>query len=325
MPTAVAPSASALTMSAPERTPGVEQDRTPGRRLGDAGQAVERGQAAVGLPAAVVGDVDAVGARVDGAARVVGVADALEHQRQRASASAARPGRPRSADRRTSSAQSRRRPSGCPPAPARAGTGTPGRTCSSARQRPRSCGKLLGGQVAWPPAGDPGVQGDHDGLEARSSARRTRLSASSGRSGMYSWKNPGVSPNPRPPPPSGRLDSVEATIGTPAAAAASAVARSPCPSWAHSPMTPIGARNTGVGSRRPNRSTDRSRWLAPTSIRGIRPHWLERGDVGALGVLVARAARHVGQHRRRQRLRGPRLQLGERHRQGRHGPASPAR
>src|SRR5450631_1992940 len=40
--------------------------------------------------------------------------------------------------------------------------------------------------------------------------------------------------------------SVEATIGTPVDTAARAVARSPWPPCAHSPMTPIGAMNTGT-------------------------------------------------------------------------------
>jgi hypothetical protein len=66
--------------------------------------------------------------------------------------------------------------------------------------------------------------------------------------------------------------SVEATIGTPVAAAALAVARSPCPSGSHSAITPTGAISSGVGSRRSNSCTDRSRSAAPTSIRGISPH-----------------------------------------------------
>ena len=70
----------------------------------------------------------------------------------------------------------------------------------------------------------------------------------------------------------GSTDSVEATIGTPVRAAAAAVARSPCPSWAHRPSTPMGAMNSGEGSVIPNSSTDRSRLVAPTNIRGIRPH-----------------------------------------------------
>jgi hypothetical protein len=38
-------------------------------------------------------------------------------------------------------------------------------------------------------------------------------------------------------------------------------------------MTPIGAISSGDGSVIPNSSTVRSRWDAPTNIRGIRPHW----------------------------------------------------
>ena len=70
----------------------------------------------------------------------------------------------------------------------------------------------------------------------------------------------------------GSTDSVEAIIGTPVAAAADAVARSPWPSWAHRPITPIGAISSGDGSVRPNNRTDRSRRAAPTNIRGITPH-----------------------------------------------------
>ena len=70
----------------------------------------------------------------------------------------------------------------------------------------------------------------------------------------------------------GSTDRVEATIGTPVRAAAAAVARSPCPSWAHRPITPMGAMNSGEGSVIPNSSTDMSRFAAPTNIRGTTPH-----------------------------------------------------
>ena len=69
----------------------------------------------------------------------------------------------------------------------------------------------------------------------------------------------------------GSTDRVEAIIGTPVRAAAAAVARSPCPSWAHRPITPMGAMNSGEGRVIPNSSTDRSRCTAPTNIRGITP------------------------------------------------------
>ena len=109
-------------------------------------------------------------------------------------------------------------------------------------------------------------------LKPAASARCTRLAASSRSFGVYSWKNPGVSPRAAATSSIGSTVRVEATIGTPVRAAARAVARSPCPSWAHRPITPIGAMNTGDGSVRPNSSTDRSRCAAPTNIRGMRPH-----------------------------------------------------
>ena len=109
-------------------------------------------------------------------------------------------------------------------------------------------------------------------LKPAASARCTRLAASSRSVGVYSWKNPGVSPKAAATSSIGSTVSVEATIGTPVRAAARAVARSPWPSWAHSPMTPIGAMNSGDGKVSPNNSTDRSRCAAPTNMRGIRPH-----------------------------------------------------
>ncbi|PQM45445.1 hypothetical protein C1Y40_04408 [Mycobacterium talmoniae] len=103
------------------------------------------------------------------------------------------------------------------------------------------------------------------------SARCTKLAARSRSFGVYSWKNPGVSPNSAATSSNGSAVSVDTIIGTPVAAAARAVARSPWPSWPQMPITPIGARNTGDGSRIPNNSTDRSRSAAPMNIRGISP------------------------------------------------------
>jgi len=37
-------------------------------------------------------------------------------------------------------------------------------------------------------------------------------------------------------------------------------------------MTPIGRMNNGVGSSMPNSDTDKSRWVAPTSMRGMMPY-----------------------------------------------------
>ena len=61
---------------------GIEQHRHPVGGLDDARQAVDRRQTAVGLAAAVIRAVDPVHPAVDGPAGVVGMADALEQQRQ---------------------------------------------------------------------------------------------------------------------------------------------------------------------------------------------------------------------------------------------------
>ena len=61
---------------------GVEQDRQPVSGLDGSGQCFQGGEAAVGLPAAVVGAVDAVNAGVTGPPGVLGVTDALDDQWQ---------------------------------------------------------------------------------------------------------------------------------------------------------------------------------------------------------------------------------------------------
>ena len=81
MPTAVAPSASALTTSTPERTPESNRTGIPSAAATTPGRKSIAG-ALRRLPAAVVGAVDAVDAVVPGAAHVVGVADSLEQQRE---------------------------------------------------------------------------------------------------------------------------------------------------------------------------------------------------------------------------------------------------
>lgn len=80
-----------------------------------------------------------------------------------------------------------------------------------------------------------------------------------------------MSPNSAATSSIGSSVSVEAIIGTPVRAAARAVARSPCPSWAQRPITPTGAMNSGDGNVVPNSSTDRSRRAAPTIMRGTSP------------------------------------------------------
>jgi hypothetical protein len=66
---------------------------------------------------------------------------------------------------------------------------------------------------------------------------------------------------------------VDATIGTPVLAAALATARSPCPSWAQMPMTPIGAMKIGVASFMPNSLIDMSLFEPSTIILGTSPHF----------------------------------------------------
>ena len=86
---------------------------------------------------------------------------------------------------------------------------------------------------------------------------------------------PGVSPMAAATSSSGSLVRVETTIGTPVAAAARAAARSPWPSWVQSPVTPIGAMNSGLASFMPKRLMERSRVEQSTIIRGIRPQCLK--------------------------------------------------
>ena len=125
-------------------------------------------------------------------------------------------------------------------------------------------------------------------LKPAASARCTRLAAKSRSVGVYSWKKPGVSANSAATSSIGSTVSVEATIGTPVRAAARAVARSPCPSWAHNPITPMGAMNTGDGSVSPNSSTDRSRSFGADEHPRDQSPIPEGLAVGPLGALVAR-------------------------------------
>ena len=131
--------------------------------------------------------------------------------------------------------------------------------------------KVRGAEVARAPTREPGVQGDDDALEAG------RLGAGDEARGQVAvlwcvqlekpWRIAEFGGHLLHRVGGGR----RAIIGTPVRAEACAVARSPWPSWAHRPMTPTGAMRIGEGSVIPKRSTDRSRSLAPTNIRGIRP------------------------------------------------------
>ena len=70
-------------------------------------------------------------------------------------------------------------------------------------------------------------------------------------------------------------------------------------------MTPTGAMNKGVGGRMPNSDTDRSRSVAPTSIRGTIPYREKASTLARWVLPVAGAAGDVEVHPRGQHL-GPR-------------------
>ena len=79
-----APSASAIAMSSPRRTPPSTQTSSPAVDRGDdLGEHVDAGRDAIELARAVVADDDAVDAVLDREPRVLGGEDALEHDRQR--------------------------------------------------------------------------------------------------------------------------------------------------------------------------------------------------------------------------------------------------
>ena len=85
----------------------------------------------------------------------------------------------------------------------------------------------------------------------------------------------------------GSTVSVEATIGTPVRAAARAVARSPWPSWAHSPMTPIGAMNSGAGKRQAEQFNGQIALCGADEHARDQTPPLESLAVGPLRALVA--------------------------------------
>ena len=115
-------------------------------RLGDVGQQPDRGRGAVQVVPAVVGHRDRGDARVDGPLGVVDPGDALEHERARPTATAARRRPPRTAGpsastarrRRRTSARARRRPAGS----ARSGRGS--RRTRSHCVQPRGPGQRRG-------------------------------------------------------------------------------------------------------------------------------------------------------------------------------------
>jgi hypothetical protein len=98
------------------------------------------------------------------------------------------------------------------------------------------------------------------------SARVSRLAATAGSLGQYSWNHRGASPIAWATASSGRDEAVLRISGTPTARAARATASS-ASAWTMD-STPIGARRTGTGDRRPSSSTVRSRRLMSRRWRG---------------------------------------------------------
>ena len=108
--TARAPRASALTTSLPRRMPPSSRISTSSPTASTtAGQRADRGRRAVEVVAAVVRDRDRVGADVDRAPGVVGVHDALDHERAAPRLAQPRDVRPRSAAACPSTRRRRRR------------------------------------------------------------------------------------------------------------------------------------------------------------------------------------------------------------------------
>ena len=108
---------------------------------------------------------------------------------------------------------------------------------------------------------------------------------------------------------------VEATIGTPVLAAASAVRRSPWPSGSQMPMTPTGASSRGVGQLGAEQRHGQVALGATHEHAGHQAPAVEGLDVRPLGVLVTGTTGHVGQQLLAHLLFGPALPVGERHRQ----------
>ena len=111
-------------------------------------------------------------------------------------------------------------------------------------------------------------------------ARRSRLAVTASSVGQYSWYQRG--------PLGSAISSsvcdaaVEATTGSPSAAAARAEASSP--SGCRIDCTPIGASSSGAGIRVPSTLVDQSRAVLSRSIRGTNP-W--RSNAARLARIVA--------------------------------------
>ena len=92
-----APSASAMAMSRPRRTPpSTHTSARPSTAVDDLGEDVDRGRDPIELPRTVVADDDAVDAVLDGEAGVLGGQDALERRAGATTTTGSSRGRPRS-------------------------------------------------------------------------------------------------------------------------------------------------------------------------------------------------------------------------------------
>ena len=271
-----------MSTSDPVRTP--ESNRTSRRSptaSAISGQGVQRGDGAVDLAAAVVGDDDSVHARVGGLARVVRVQDALEHDRPvpvLPQEGQLIPGVVGAGEHRHP-AQHRRDQVVLgrllqPREEGRVGEGDGG---ADAAQE----GQVGLVQVLGAPGEGPGVQGDDEvGEPGRAGAlqdadadlvvvRPVELEPARRRRPFASATSSMVCE-----------EAVESTIGRPSAAAARAVASSPS-GWMID-CTPTGASSTGAGIRVPSTVVLRSRPSAPRSMRGHQTVPLESLAVGAV-------------------------------------------
>ena len=226
-------------------------------------QRVERGDGAVDLAAAVVRHDDAVDARVDRGPGVVGVEDALEHDRQRV--------------RSRSQARSSHVRVGSPNMPAHRSTLSPARVLGQGGVE-GGVGEVVGDagaleerqvggvEVGRPPAQHEGVDRDDErrvagGLGPADERRRdlavgrpVELVPAGPGAGRLGHRLQGVGGG-------GRLGEDEARGGAARADASS-------PSGCTIACTPIGASTTGAGMAVPSTVVDRSRRPTSRSIRG---------------------------------------------------------
>ena len=172
--------------------------------------------------------------------------------------------------------------------------GTPGRWCSW----PGICHAAAGSstsQVPGPPAGHPGVQGDDDAVVSGGlgPAHQALGQLPVGRA-VKLEKAWGVAELGRRHPRGDLPSRSRRHIGTPVAAAAFAVATSPCPSCVAQRDHPDRRHENrcGPASCPTVRPTGRVRWRRPTSAASA-PTAANAVDVDVLGGLVTGAAGHI--------------------------------